>query len=165
MIQINLLMISLILIPTFGLGATSDDKLKIKADHAEIDGSGRVTFIGNVKFSTKSMSMVSSKVMVYFNKDKTIKEIIAIGDVKLKSATQEAYGDEAYYRLVDEKMLIKGNARLIGEKANIQGESIVYDFKNKKVNVINSENSSPANGKDVARPTIIINLDDDNSGK
>jgi len=125
-----LLASSLLLVATISHAARPDKKdrepLVVTANSMEADKFGdTVTFLGNVTLKKDGMTLTSDSMIVFYDvKTKTIKEIDAYGNVIVRKEGRTAFSNKASYYSREEKIVLTGDARIIENENQLDGETI-----------------------------------------
>jgi lipopolysaccharide export system protein LptA len=112
-----------------GFGFTaSRAPIDITSDTVEADQkTNKVTFKGNVVAKQEDVTLYSNTLVIIYDPDtKKLKEIIAIGNVKVVQLERRATGQKATFDQDKNKMVLDGDA-VVREGANVvRGERITF---------------------------------------
>jgi len=112
-----------------GFGFTgSRSPIEITSDSVEGDQKqNRVTFKGNVIAKQEEATLYANTIVVYYDSEmKKIKEIIAIGNVRIVHLERRASGQKATFCQNENKVVLEGEA-VVREGDNVvRGERVVY---------------------------------------
>jgi lipopolysaccharide export system protein LptA len=96
-------------------------------------------FKGNVKVTKGKDTILADKLKVYLNKDKSLKELIAVKNVKFKlhfdkNTTYEGYSDYLDYNIKSGDIVLKGNAfvKKLETNESVKGKYINLNKFSKK---------------------------------
>jgi lipopolysaccharide export system protein LptA len=99
-------------------------------------------FKGDVKVTKGNDSIVAEELKVYLNKDKTLKELIAIGNVKFiisldKNTTYKGYSNYLSYDIKSGDIVLKNNAfvKKLETNESVKGKYIKMNKFSKKAEV------------------------------
>lgn len=130
----------------------SEDKdapLEITSDRMVSDNkSSKISFFGSV-VATKGKLRVEANEMHIFSDQaqKELRELEAIGAVKILKGDKLATGDRAHYFALEKKIVLTGNPMLIQGKDKATGEKVVYYFDKEDMEIY---------GGKTARSTITL---------
>ena len=112
----------------FGFSTTSRAPIDITSDTVEASQKeNMVTFKGNVVAKQEDITLYASMIVVYYNPDtKKLKEIMAIGNVKIVQLDRRATGQKAIFQQDENKVILDGEAVLREGENVIRGERIIY---------------------------------------
>jgi lipopolysaccharide export system protein LptA len=112
----------------FGFSANSRAPIDITSDTVEGEQKqNRVTFKGNVVAKQEDMTLYADTVVVYYNPDtKKLKEIMAVGNVKIIQSNRRASGNKVIFLQDENKAILEGDAVLREDDNVIRGERITY---------------------------------------
>ncbi len=75
---------------------------------------GKAVFYNDVKVNQEDSQIFSDKATVYFDGDqKTLKKIVAEGEVRIVRGKDTSFSDKAIYQVDQKKLILKGNPRLV----------------------------------------------------
>ncbi len=112
----------------FGFSTTSRAPIDITSDTVEASQKeNSVTFKGNVVAKQEDITLYANTVVVYYNPDtKKLKEIIAVGNVRIVQLDRRATGQKASFQQDANKVTLEGDAVLREGENVIRGERIIY---------------------------------------
>ncbi len=85
----------------------------------------KVTFTGNVVLKKEGMTLTSDRMIVYYQeRTKNIREVEAHGNVKVTKEGRVALSNDATYFTGEEKVILTGNAKIIENDNQLNGEKI-----------------------------------------
>lgn len=129
--------------------ATSNEPIKIQADHAELDEiKGHSIYTGAVVITQGTTVLTSDKVIVYTNKSGLVK-LEAFGAPAKFTHQQEgeaepthAYGKKIIYTRADENLTLIDEAKLEQGKNTFRGSTIKYNTVSRVVTAEGGEEKS-----------------------
>lgn len=135
--------------------------IHITSDTAEVDDkTGSSVYRGKVKMVQGSINLEGDQVTIFSNAD-GVTRLVAIGTPahfrqrpEVDKPLTHAYGNRIEYFVVDEKMKLQRQARLVQENNVFTGERIDYDMKKRLVNAYGGSQSSSST--DAPRVNMII---------
>jgi lipopolysaccharide export system protein LptA len=99
-------------------------------------------FKGNVHATKGKDNIIANEIKVYLNKDKSLKKLIAIGQVKFvlsldKNTTYKGYSDYLSYDIKSGDIILKGNAfvKKLETNESVKGKYIKINKFSKKAEV------------------------------
>jgi lipopolysaccharide export system protein LptA len=112
----------------FGFSTTSRAPIDITSDTVEASQKeNSVTFKGNVVAKQEDITLYANTVVVYYNPDtKKLKEIMAVGNVRIVQLDRRATGQKATFQQDANKVTFEGDAVLREGENVIRGERIIY---------------------------------------
>ncbi len=112
----------------FGFSTNSRAPIEITSDTVEGDQKqNMVTFKGNVVAKQEDITLYANSLVVYYNPDtKKLKEIMAVGNVKITQLDRRASGNKALFQQDANKVTLEGEAVLREGDNVIRGERITY---------------------------------------
>ena len=112
----------------FGFSTNSRAPIDITSDTVEASQKeNMVTFKGNVVAKQEDITLYANMIVVYYNPDtKKLKEIMAIGNVKIVQLDRRATGQKAIFQQDENKVILDGEAVLREGENVIRGERIIY---------------------------------------
>ncbi len=168
----------LIIIITFILSATfynktsfsniqnNNSQTKIKAQIINVKrNSNKIEFSQNAILENDDTSILADKIIVFYDEDKdnettSIKEAIAIDNVKIFNQEFVATGDNGLYNTKEESFTIKDNVIFNNGTSIAKGEKFIYNVKSKRGFLVgNAQNASKL--KSDSRVIVIINEDNE----
>jgi len=85
----------------------------------------KVTFIGNVILKKEGMTLASDRMIVFYQAStKNVREVEAHGNVKVMKEGRVALSNDASYYTGEDKVILTGNARIIENDNQLNGEKI-----------------------------------------
>lgn len=113
-------------------------------------------FIGNVVLNKEKSTVIADKMTIFLNeKTKQIDKVIANGNVKIKDNLQTCYGDEAIYVVAKSTLLLSGKVKLERAGNEMLGNSLRYNFNNKKADLTSNDNNKKERVKAIIIPKKI----------
>ena len=115
--------------PESGFGfTTSRAPIDIISDSVEADQKqNRVTFKGNVVAKQEDTTLYANTLIILYDPDtKKLREIMAIGNVKLVQLERRATGQKATFRLEENKAVLEGEAVIREGENVIRGERMTF---------------------------------------
>ena len=115
--------------PESGFGFTaSRAPIDITSDSVEADQKqNRVTFKGNVVAKQEDTTLYANTLVILYDPDtKKLREIMAIGSVKLVQIERRATGQKATFQLDENKAVLEGGAVVREGENVIRGERITF---------------------------------------
>jgi len=112
-----------------GFGFTaSHAPIDITSDSVEADQKqNRVTFKGNVVAKQEDTTLYANTLVILYDPDtKRLKEIMAIGNVKLVQTERRATGQKATFQPDENKAVLEGEAVVREGENVIRGERIIF---------------------------------------
>ncbi len=102
------------------------EPLVITSNTMEADKFGdTVTFAGNVVLKKSGMTLTSDSMTVFYDvKTKVIREIDAYGNVVVRKEGRTAFSNKAFYYSREEKIVLTGDARIVENENQLDGETI-----------------------------------------
>ena len=108
-VSFGMSLVAVILSPAFAFSAVADDVVVTSAT-MEADSKGKVvTFKGDV-VAEKDFILCSDELKVYYGENDEVKELIAVGNVRVSKGDKRAMGDRAVYDKGKNAIVITGNA-------------------------------------------------------
>jgi len=89
-------------------------------------------FIGQVVAKGEDMNLICDKVFVRSNEENAPERIDAVGNVKILSKGTIAKSERAVYYFKEEKVILKGSPRIVNDKVQMEGTTVIYDLKTEK---------------------------------
>jgi len=114
--------------PGFGFSTNSRAPIDITSDTVEASQKeNTVTFKGNVIAKQEDITLYANRVVVSYNPDtKKLKEIMAVGNVRIVQLDRRATGQKASFEQDANKVTLEGEAVLREGENVIRGERIIY---------------------------------------
>jgi lipopolysaccharide export system protein LptA len=112
-----------------GFGFTaSRAPIDITSDTVEADQKqNTVTFKGNVVAKQEDTTLYANTLIIYYDPDtKKLKEIMAVGNVKLVQLERRATSDKATFQQEENRIVLDGEAVVREGENVIRGERIIY---------------------------------------
>lgn len=134
--------------PAWGLElkdmATKDKgaPVNITADNLEADNKAhQIVFTGNVVAKREDALLYADKMIVYLTeKMDNMKEIHAVGNVRVTQKDRFASGDKGIYYDAEQKVVLTGNPKVWQGENVITGEIIEFYIKEEKAKALRGEN-------------------------
>ncbi len=102
-------LVAVVLFPAFAFSAAAGDVV-VTSMTMEADSKSKVvTFKGDVR-AEKDFLLCSDELKIYYGENEEIKELIAIGNVRVSKGDKRAMGDRAVYDKGKNAIVITGNA-------------------------------------------------------
>ncbi len=135
--------LTLLSAPAQALPQDADQPIHIRADAAEMDQAAeQIVYRGAVRVDQGTLQVIAEKIIVQYENQKVVR-IIAEGNPasyrqELESPSGEVIAEAATitYLTKDERLELKGAARLSQQGNEISGELIVYDMVAGKVDAV-----------------------------
>ncbi|HZX35391.1 MAG TPA: lipopolysaccharide transport periplasmic protein LptA [Thermodesulfobacteriota bacterium] len=103
-------LVAVVLFPAFAFSAAAGGDVVVTSATMEADSKGKVvTFKGDV-VAEKDFLLCSDELKVYYGENEEIKELIAVGNVRVSKGDKRAMGDRAVYDKGKNAIVITGNA-------------------------------------------------------
>ena len=114
--------------PGFGFSAASRTPIDITSDTVEASQKqNMVTFKGNVVARQEDITLYANMITVYYNPEtKKLKEIMAVGNVRIVQSERRASGNKVIFQQEANKVTLEGEAVLREGENVIRGERIIY---------------------------------------
>ena len=114
--------------PAFGFSTNSQSPIDITSDIVEASQKDNtVTFNGNVVAKQEDITLYANKMVVSYNPDtKKLKEIMAVGNVRIVQLDRRATSQRASFQQDAAKVTLEGDAVLREGENIIRGERIIY---------------------------------------
>ena len=113
-----------------GESLSSDQPLRVTSQHLEADHKNQVIiFTGNVVAKQGEMTIHADLAQVYYDKKEEgneVREIVALGNVKIQQGDQVATGQKAVFLNGEQKVILTGNPRVWQGKDVVSGEKITF---------------------------------------
>jgi lipopolysaccharide export system protein LptA len=158
----------------FDMTLQSREPIRIQADSAELDElKGVATYQGDVIISQGRSIIEASRITVYTSRNRGINRLDAVGtpahlrqyDPVEKTETN-AYARRIDYRREDNRVALRGGARLEQASSVFRGEEILYDTLSQVVTAKSSDparNGEQADGKQQRVEIIYFPPEDEDS--
>ncbi len=107
------------------------EEVKITADQFVIDDVKQTaTFTGKVVVLRKDMTVWAAKVVVDYGEGgpSNIKSFVATGNVRIKTADQDATGDRAIFNPGAETLKLTGNVMVVNASSTVGGPDLLIDL-------------------------------------
>ena len=109
-VSFGMSLVAVILSPAFAFSAAAGDDVLVTSSTMEADSKGKVvTFKGDV-VAEKDFILCSDELKVYYGENEEVKELIAVGNVRVSKGDKRAMGDRAVYDKGKNTIVITGNA-------------------------------------------------------
>jgi lipopolysaccharide export system protein LptA len=104
----------------------NQEPIVITSNRMEAEKLGdKVTFVGNVILKKEGMTLTSDRMIVfYLEKTKNVREVEAHGNVTVTKEGRVALSNDASYFTGEEKVILTGNARIVENDNQLNGEKI-----------------------------------------
>ncbi len=103
------------------------DLTKITADRMDaVKRDKLVKFQGNVIVTQKDFTMYSNELFVYYSGEQDIKEIIAIGNVRIIQDNRTAKSGKAVYKRTERTLILTDNPVVKQGKDTVSGVRIIF---------------------------------------
>jgi len=119
----------LLFLPSVLLAAEgSKESINITSDSMEAETkANKVTFRGNVVAKQKNMTITSGELIAtYAEGGKELKEVVAIGHVRITQQDKIAVADKAIFLNNERKIILTGNPKVWQGKDTVSGDRIIY---------------------------------------
>lgn len=108
-------------------------KLKITAQKGTFDMiKNQATYVNNVKGSGNGFILEADNMIIDYNlkgENRSIKQIICNGDVKINKDGREAQGEKAVLITANEQLTLTGDPSIKDGPSFINGDKIIYNYK------------------------------------
>lgn len=107
------------------------DDVKITADQFVVDDNAQIaTFTGSVVVVRQGMTVWAAKVVVDYGEGgpSNIKSFVATGNVRIKTADQDATGDRAIFDPRAETLKLTGNVMVVNASSTVGGPDLLIDL-------------------------------------
>ncbi|MFQ5586022.1 MAG: lipopolysaccharide transport periplasmic protein LptA [Thermodesulfobacteriota bacterium] len=113
---------------------SAEETTSITADRMDaVKSENRVKFYGNVIVLQKDFTLHSNELTVYYTPDgKDVKEIIAVGGVRIVQPLREATSEKAVYRRGERVLILTGNPVVKQERDRVSGMRIIFYLDEEK---------------------------------
>ena len=114
------------------VNSASAKQIKIISDKLEVIRTENISiFSGNVYALEDNLKIWSEKLIMTSSKDeKEIKEINALGDVKIVREELSINGDKALYDPIQHKLFVFGNVEVLQNQSIVLCDKIIVDLEN-----------------------------------
>ena len=114
------------------VNSASAKQIKIISDKLEVIRTENISiFSGNVYALEDNLKIWSEKLIMTSSKDeKEIKEINALGDVKIVREELSINGDTALYDPIQHKLFVFGNVEVLQNQSIVLCDKIIVDLEN-----------------------------------
>jgi lipopolysaccharide export system protein LptA len=122
--------------------------VEVTADQFVVDqASGNATFTGKVRVLRSDLTMWADKLLVEYADDSlsSIDNMIATGNVRLKTEDQDATGDRAVFDPRTQVLRLTGNVVVVSDAGTVNGPELVIDLEN-NLTTFNSTGSGRVTG-------------------
>jgi len=126
------------------LNSFAEEKnINILSNELKIDKELRIsTFIGEVYVHDENLEIWADKIIITLeNKNDKIKDILAIGNVKIVRVNTEIYGNKAQYFLKNNSVLVTENVIVKENGSKIVGDELILDLDSSS-SIMKSSNSN-----------------------
>lgn len=110
--------------------ATGNNRAPIDITSDTVEASQKqnmVTFKGNVVAKQEDITLYANTIVVYYNADtKKVREIMAIGNVRIVQLDRRATGQKAIFQQDENRVILEGDAVLREGENVIRGEKVTY---------------------------------------
>ena len=97
----------------------------VTSEHLEFDYKNMTaTFEGNVVVEDPQMRLEAARMTVLFEGQSSVKQIIAVGKIRMRHEDMTATCDKAGYLATEGKVVLSGNARVVRGKDTVAGNTI-----------------------------------------
>jgi lipopolysaccharide export system protein LptA len=105
----------------------AQEPIVITSNRMEAEKLGdKVTFIGKVILKKEGMTLSSDRMIVFYQaSSKDVREVEAHGNVQVSKEGRVALSNDASYYTREEKVVLTGDARIIENDNQLNGEKIV----------------------------------------
>ncbi len=127
--NMGLALFLLLSFPSFAMAAEgSKQPINVTSDSMEAETStNKVIFKGNVVARQKDITITSNELTAtYTDNGKELKEVLAIGNVRVTQQNKIAVADNALFLNTDRKILLTGNPKVWQGKDVVSGDKIIY---------------------------------------
>jgi lipopolysaccharide export system protein LptA len=110
----------------FSLPALAQE-VKVTADTFVVDeGSETATFTGNVLVTRETLTINANEVVVNYGKGgvQNITQMVATGNVRLKTPDQDATGDRAVYEPKSQILVLSGDVQVVNAAGTMRGPQL-----------------------------------------
>ena len=137
----------------FGFTASSRSPIDITSDSVEADQKqNTVTFRGNVVAKQEDTTLYANTLIIYYDPNtKGLKEIMAIGNVKLVQLERRATSQKATFQQEENKVVLDGEAVVREGENVIRGERIIF-YVDEEKSVVEGGKGSRVNTRITPRP-------------
>ncbi len=112
--------------PSSALSAVESQPITITSNNMEArKKENLVIFRGDVVAQQKDYTLYSRELHVYYADGQEIKEMIAIGDVRIVQSDKVATGEKAVYTKVNRAVVLTGNPQVEQDCDVVKGEKII----------------------------------------
>jgi len=93
----------------------------------------RLIYRGNVQLIRDSSVLHADEVIIYLNKENKPVKIVARGKVRVKEKDRRAWADYAEYDLIEDVIILRGNAKIQEKTRVLEAEEIVIYRKENRL--------------------------------
>lgn len=112
--------------PLYAGEETREEPITITSNKMDADRKSKlVIFRGNVVAQQKDFTLYSDELYVYYNEGEDVREIIAVGNVKMTQPDRLATGERAVYERVGRKVTLTGNPQVRQGPDTVKGTKII----------------------------------------
>lgn len=110
------------------LGAQQDESIDkpvtITSDTMEVEEGGKVFIFKGDVVAKEDFTLCSDELVLYYDENNEVREIVATGDVRLIKDDKTALSDKAVYDRIKRTFVLTGNARVRQCSDTVTGEKI-----------------------------------------
>jgi len=112
----------------FGFSTSSRAPIDVTSDTVEANQKqNMVMFKGNVVAKQEDITLYANMIVVYYNPEtKKLKEIRAVGEVRIVQLDRRATGQKATFEQDENRVVLEGDAVLREGENVIRGERVIY---------------------------------------
>lgn len=112
--------------------ALAQSRVQVTADNFVVDQQrSEATFTGSVVVTRSDLTMWADRVLVTFEGGmENINNVLATGNVRLKTATQDATGQRATFAPDSQILRLSGNVTVVNDTGTVNGPDLVVDLAN-----------------------------------
>ena len=128
--------------------AFAANPMKVTADSFVVDqGKSQATFTGSVVIAREDLTVWADKVVVEYGEGgvNDITNVLATGNVRLKTEEQEATGNRATFNPKSQVFRLSGNVTVINDMGTLHGPELVLNLA-EKTSVFSSGGSGRVTG-------------------
>ena len=117
--------------PTFEMNDVdvTSEGVSISADHTVVSTStNQATFTGSVRCESGGVVLLGQQMVVWYNGDGSVTQVKASGRVQTTRGQQRANADGASLNILEQKIVLRGNAVLKTDLNQMSGDLIVIDL-------------------------------------
>lgn len=123
--------------------AWAQGKVTITSDRFVVnEGQNQAMFEGNVEVTQPDLSVSADKIIVHYGASAgDIKDMEAIGHVRLKTAEQNVTGDRGVYDPDTRIMHLYGNVVVINAQGRVTGPELLANLKTNTIEFVSQKNT------------------------